>query len=96
MPFRWPEVPEPEMGSMNWWLHTPVDGIRGIIDTVLRLLEQEAITRGKAREVVEWICNELTLIRQYGRTIETKAAWGNAAWKPPPLLPFDELNWNNE
>ena len=42
-----------QIGTKRWLCGTPLWGARGVIDTVLRLLEQEEITRSKARELIE-------------------------------------------
>ena len=42
-----------EIGTRKWFYGTPLWGARGVIDMILRLLEQEEITRAKARELIE-------------------------------------------
>lgn len=62
----------------RWWYDTATNGHRGIIDTILRLLETEEITRSKAREVLERIA-------RVPRTVGT--------WGPAEELPLDRLEW---
>lgn len=40
------------VGSYQWWCASPTWGARGFVDTVLRMLELEAISRAKARELL--------------------------------------------
>lgn len=67
-------------GTEEWWESAPVWGARGIVDTVLRLLEQEEITRSKAREILE---------DYFGKKP------GDVPHVPwVPRAPWDKLNWS--
>ena len=71
--------PEPEIGTREWWntITRPFTP-RGVVDAILRLLEQEAISRGKARELLAYWYNPGPDIRRP---------------KPLPAAPWEELNW---
>jgi hypothetical protein len=84
--------PQPEIGSWSWWISAERWGTRGIVDCILRLLEQEAISRSKARELLEY----MTLLP--GRT--RRAVLARTPEKSPvfagsdvPSAPWDELNF---
>ena len=67
-----------EIGSEAWWQKTPMDGPHGVLDTILRLLEQEEITRAKAIELIEF---------SYGAYIAYEGA------PEYPIAPWDKVNW---
>ena len=41
-----------EIGTKKWFQQSPLWCVRGVADVILRLLEQEEITRSKARELL--------------------------------------------
>lgn len=41
-------------GTIEWWTQPPL-WTRGPVDSVLRLLQQDAITRSKARELLAYV-----------------------------------------
>ncbi|HAM59723.1 MAG TPA: hypothetical protein DCQ64_31660 [Candidatus Rokubacteria bacterium] len=62
-----------QIGSHGWWCGEARWAMRGIHDSILRLFEQGAITRSKARELL-----------QYGAGYPTdpvpKAPWDELNW----------------
>lgn len=74
---------EPLIGSPQWWANGPYR-IRGPADSILRLLEQQEISRSKAREMLAWA---------------EHTRWGTAKLKthgPHPVAAWDKLNWCDE
>jgi hypothetical protein len=71
---------EPEIGSRAWWVSTEHWGARGIADCILSLLEAEAISRAKARELLEYM------------TIANTAA-ASHVYGDVPEAPWDKLNF---
>lgn len=61
-----------EYGTNEWWRKAPALGVQGVIDTILRLFEQDEITRNKAKE----------LIGDYYRGVPTipRAPWDKLNW----------------
>jgi hypothetical protein len=73
---------EPVIGSREWWLVAHLFSLRGPVDSVLRLLEQQEITRGKARELLFYAARV------------TGGFWMKPApQETPPDAPWDKLNW---
>jgi len=61
-----------------WMASAPAFGHRGVIETILRLLEQEAITRRKAVELVEaW--SRLTAGQEVADA-DLRAPWETVTW----------------
>lgn len=76
---------EPEIGSREWWLVAGLFALRGPVDTILRLLEQQEITRTKARELLFY----------------TARVTGGHWMKPAPEealpdAPWAKLNWSGD
>ena len=69
-----------EPGSPEWW-RSPVCAIRGPVDTILRLLEQEEVSRRKALELMA----HLYIAFPYDLRAEPAPA--------PPRAPWAALNW---
>jgi hypothetical protein len=67
------------MGSIEWWQQTHRWGLRGTVDTVLRLLEQEEISRKKAGELLVYA--------------EMVPGYPPMMCPPPPNAPWNKLNW---
>jgi len=42
------------IGSPHWWQHTPIYGERGLVESVVRLRELNAITRAEAVDLIEY------------------------------------------
>jgi len=72
----------PAAGTARWWWVTRFDGPRGTADTILRLLEQEVISRAKARELLEVAVNARQRLK--GIAISGEQS---------PSAPWDRLNW---
>jgi len=69
-----------EPGSPEWW-RSPAFAPQGPADTILRLLEQEEISRCKARELLAY----LSVASHYDLRAEPAP--------PPPPAPWIKLNW---
>jgi hypothetical protein len=67
----------PEIGTLDWYRTAPQWDQRGVVHSILRLLEQQAITRTKAVELLRYA----TEVAWQGRTM------------PAPKAPWDDLNW---
>lgn len=74
-----------DIGSKEWWCYTDLGGARGLIDSILRLAEQEEISRAKARELLEFAV-EVEVVRY------AAAGWEKYV-KDPPSAPWDKLNF---
>ena len=68
---------QPEIGTREWYAGAPRWDRRGVVDSILRLLEQEAITRTKAVEMLRYAMD---------------VAW-QASTRLVPPAPWDDLNW---
>ena len=73
------------IGSRRWWQVTPLYGAQGIADHILRLLEQEAISRRKAGELLAW--GEHVRLHADGCPPHCERL------SDPPGAPWDTLNW---
>lgn len=63
-----------EIGTQAWWEGEAHYGMHGIADVILRLLEQEKITRGKAVELLRAM-----MWRAPGDAIP-RAPWSEVQW----------------
>lgn len=73
---------EPGIGSREWWRVHSLFSLRGPVDSILRLLEQREITRGRAREILFYAARV------------TGGFWMKPApEETPPEAPWDKLNW---
>lgn len=66
------------IGTQAWWLSADLWGRHGIIESVLRLLEQERISRAKALELIQ------DAVRYRSQAVPLTVT---------PVAPWDELNW---
>jgi hypothetical protein len=73
-------------GSEHWWLNAPIVGARGVNDSILRLLELNAITRAKAMELLKY-AEPRTLSRSREEASEYLPVW--------PKAPWDKLEWGD-
>jgi hypothetical protein len=72
-----------EPGGPAWWHEAPIWHPRGIIPTILRLLEQQEITRMKATELLRYWYMESH--EAHLRPTEVPPApWNNLNWAEPP------------
>jgi hypothetical protein len=72
-----PADAEPEIGTLEWYRTAPQWDQRGVVHSILRLLEQEVITRAKAVELLRYA---------------TEVGWQGSTMPPPPA-PWNDLNW---
>lgn len=73
-----------EIGTFKWW-DSPPFAFRGPIDTILRLLEQQEITRAKARELLVFL-----------DSVRHRTRRSRIARRPSPLVPWNKLNWSDD
>ena len=67
-----------EIGTARWFAVGDLWSKRGMVDVVLRLFEQERVTRAKALELLEYVMERRT---------------GGEAATELPRAPWGELNW---
>lgn len=71
---------EPAPGTLRWWGYGPYR-IRGTVDSILRLLEQQEISRSKAREMLEWAeCTRWGTVRLLAHGAQPSAPWEKLNW----------------
>jgi hypothetical protein len=71
-----PADAEPEIGTMGWYRNAPQWAHRGVVHSIFRLLEQQAITRTKAVELLRYA----SVIRRGGRDEPPRAPWSDLNW----------------
>ena len=70
-----------------WWQTSPTWLARGVVDTILRLLEQEEITRSRARELIrDAMCDR-------GGEHDSSQDCRKLNQDRCPAMPWDKLNW---
>ncbi len=67
-----------KIGSVQWFQMTPTFSARGVIETILRLLEQQVITRRKALELIQFA----TIGRLDTEAQPPPAPWEEQNWAP--------------
>ena len=68
----------PEIGSGRWYTWETRYGPRGVLDSVLRLLEQRLVSRSKARELLEYAVDG-----RFNRAGHAPSApWASLDWGP--------------
>lgn len=66
--------PPPPIGSLGWWYCSTPFALRGVIECILRLLEQQRITRRKAVGLVRYA------MRGYVGEAPPSAPWDELDW----------------
>ena len=76
---------EPVIGTREWWLVASLFSLRGPVESTLRLLEQQEITRAEARELLFYAARV------------TGGFWMKPAPEESlPDAPWDKLNWSGD
>jgi hypothetical protein len=85
-----------DIGSPEWFLHAPAWGFNGVVNTILRLLEQRVITVRKAHDL---------LYRYWEEVGERGRLWIDSHEQPGEFqrfvrrelqAPWHEANWEWE
>jgi hypothetical protein len=71
---------QPEIGTRGWYATAPRWDRHGVVDSILRLLVQEVITRTKAVELL-----------RYATEVWSRSVLQGMV--PAPTAPWDHLNW---
>lgn len=90
---------EHEVGSLPWWQTQYLFSLRGPVDSILRLLEQQEITRAKARELIFYVARVIGghWMQPAPEEGVPRAPWGKLDWcgdaVPDDAMPGDTVVW---